>query len=40
MIAELAEIDSAEAPEAADQIADALAAELEESDEPEENPTG
>lgn len=39
-IAVLAELDPAEVPEAADQIAEALAAELEESDEPEENPTG
>ena len=40
MIADLAELDPAEAPDLADEITDGLAAELEESDEPEENPAG
>jgi hypothetical protein len=39
-IAVLAELDPVDVPDPADQIAEALAAELESSDEPEGSPTG
>ena len=39
-IVRLAELDPADVPEAADQIAEALADDLEASDEPEGNPAG
>jgi DNA-directed RNA polymerase specialized sigma54-like protein len=39
-IARLAELDPADVPDAADQIAEALAAQLELSDEPEGDPAG
>ena len=39
-IAALAELDPADVPDLADQIAETLAAELEASDEPEGSPTG
>lgn len=39
-VARLAELDPADAPDPADQIAETLAAQLEESDEPEASPAG
>ena len=39
-IAALVELDPADVPDPADQIAETLAAELEASDEPEGSPTG